>query len=100
MAVISGPGQDGPLPEVVQATVANMRPPGCTLLHNTYGASRAGPTLDGQVCAKLHDLLVGTAQCQVQKAHGVEERLRGVPKGFEDDLLRYLGSLCSVRVAS
>ena len=36
----------------------------------------------------------------MQEAHGVEERLRGVPEGFEDDLLRYLGSLGSVRMAS
>src|SRR5882757_3755638 len=100
MAVIPGPRHKGSLPEVIQTTVANVRPPSRTLLHDTYGARRARPLLDRQVCPELHDLLMGTTQCQVQEAHGVEERLRGMPEGLEDDLLRYLGGPRSVRVAS
>jgi uncharacterized protein (TIGR00255 family) len=99
MAVVPGPRHQLTLPQVIQATVAYMRPPGRTLLHDTYRASCAGPVLDGQVRAELYDLFMRTAQCQVQEAHRVKEGLRGVPEGFEDNLLRHLGSPRSVGVA-
>ena len=47
--------------------------------------------LDGKVGAELDDFLMRSTQSEVQKAHGIEERLRRMPESFEDDLLRHLG---------
>ncbi len=41
-----------------------------------------------QLRAELDDFLVGASEGQVQEAERIEQRLRGVPEGLEDDLLR------------
>jgi len=100
MAVITRPGHYGALPEVIQAAVTHMGPPSRALLDNTNGTGRARPVFDGKVRPKLDDLFMCSAQCQVQKTHGIEDRLWGMPERLENDLLRHLGCPGSIGVAA
>jgi hypothetical protein len=48
------------------------------------------------MCTELHDLFVRSAESEVQKAQGVEQRVRCVPERLQNGLLRYLGGLRAV----
>src|SRR5262249_43960192 len=100
MAVIAGPLHERALAKMIQAAVSYMRPPCCTLLHNTDCTGSPWPVLNRKVRSKLHHLFVRTAERQVKKAHWIEQRLSRVPERLEDDLLRHLCCLRSICVAS
>jgi len=91
VAVIPRSRHDGTLPQVIEAAVAYMCPPGCALLDDTNGTGSAWPMFDGKVGPQLDDLFMRSTQSEVQKAHGIEDGLRRVPECLEDDLLRHLG---------
>ena len=100
VAVIAGPGEEGSLPEVVQTAVADVRPPGGLLLHHAHRAGCPRTMLDRQLGAELDDLLVRAPESQVQKSHRVEERLRCLREGLEDDLLRHFGGTGAIGVTA
>ena len=43
---------------------------------------------------------MGPPQSEVEKAHGIKERLRRMPERFENDLLRHLGCPGTIRMAA
>ena len=99
MAVIAGSCGHGTVAQQIDAAVPDVGPVGRTLLHQAHGAGRPGSMLQGQVQPDAHHFLVGTAQRQVQKTQGIEQRLRGVPEGLEQDLEGDFGGARTFSVA-
>jgi len=100
MAVVAAARQHLSVPQMVDPAIADVRPPRGFLLDETNGASGAGALLDRQRHTELHDFLVCTAKCQMQKAERIEERLRNLCERIQNELLRDLGSLRAVRMTS
>src|SRR5207253_966835 len=73
-----------PAPHVVEATVADVRPPAGVLLHEAHGAGGAGTLLERQLRAELHDLVVRLPERKVEEPERIEERLRRVPESVQD----------------
>jgi hypothetical protein len=74
----------------VDAAVADVRPVGRVALHQADRAGGAGPLLERQLRAERDDGLVHAAQGEMQEAERVEQRLRRVPEGLDQQLLRRL----------
>jgi uncharacterized protein (TIGR00255 family) len=91
VAMVTRPVNDCTLPHVIQPAVADMGPPRCALLDDTNGTGCARSMFNREIGPQLDDFLMGSAQSEVQKAHGIEDGLRGVPERLEYDLLRHLG---------
>ena len=98
VAVVTAACDHGSLSEMIDATVADVSPPGRTLLHETGRARRARTLLHRQAGAELHDFLVRTPERHVQEAQWVEQGLWDLPECVENDLLRHLGSLRAMRM--
>jgi len=75
-------------------------PPGGALLDQAYGTSRAGALFDRELRTQFHDFIVSPPECQVQKTHRIEERVGRLVKGFQHDLLRDLGCLRAIGMAT
>jgi hypothetical protein len=100
VAVVAAARDQLAAPYVIDAAVADVRPPAGVLLDEAYGAGGARPLLERQLGAELHDFLVGAPERQVQEAERIEQRLRRVPEGLGDHLLRHLRGARAVRVSA
>jgi hypothetical protein len=100
MAVITRAREHRSVTQVIDATVAHVGPPCRGLLHEANGAGRAWANLDRQAESDLDQFLVSASEREMQKTNGVEQRLRGMPEGIDDDLARDLGSARALGVAS
>ena len=100
MTVVAAARQQRAVPHVIQAAVADVRPPAGALLDEAQGTGGARPLLERQLHTELHHLLVRASERQVQKAQRIEQRLRRVPEGFQDDLLRDLRGAPAVGVSA
>ena len=92
VTVISGALNYRAAANVIDATVAYMRPPGRLLLNQAYSTRRPRPVLERQMRTEPDDFFMSTAQREMQKTDRIEDRVRGVGECFDHDLLRDLGS--------
>jgi uncharacterized protein (TIGR00255 family) len=86
--------------QVIHAAVSDMRPPCRALLHDAHGACCPRPLLQRQTHAYTHDFLVRPAECEVQETQWVEDRVRRMPEGFQNRLLRNLGGTRAISMAA
>src|SRR5579863_9433088 len=100
VAVIAAARQELSLAQVIDAAVADVRPPGGVLLYQAHRAGGARPLLERQLRAEFDHLLVGAADGQVQEAERIEERLRRGGERFHDRLLGHLRGARTVRVSA
>ena len=76
VAVIARARQHRAVAQVVDAAVADVRPPGGALLHEAERAGGARPLLERQLCAERDDVRVCAAEAEVQEGERIEQRLR------------------------
>jgi hypothetical protein len=72
MTVIAGARDEPAVAQMIDATVADVRPPCRALLHEAHRAGCARPLLEGQMSPELHDLLMCPAERHMQKAERVK----------------------------
>ena len=100
VAVVAGALGDAPAAHEIHAAVADVGPVGRITLHQADRAGGARPLLERQPGAERDHGLVDAAERQVQEAEGIEQRLRRVPEGLDQQLLRGLGSERTVGMAA
>src|SRR5262249_6920656 len=75
MTVVAAARHERAAPRVVEAAVADMRPPTRALLHQADRASGTWPLLERQLGSEPYHLRMCAPERQVQKAERIDERL-------------------------
>ena len=88
------------LAQLIDAAVADVRPIGGGLLHQTDRTGGARSRLDAQAHAELHDFLVGSSQRQMQETQRIENRMRRLPKCFDQGRERGFGGARAFRMTA
>ena len=100
MAVVARARDHRAAAQVIDAAVADVRPPGLAALHQADGAGRARPQVHRQLDADRDDRGMGAAEGQVQESERVEQRLRQVVEHVQHDPAAGLRGARAVGVAA
>src|ERR1700686_2533355 len=83
VAVVARARDEPTITQMIDATVADVRPPSRALLHEAHRASRTRALLKRQMAAEPDDLFMSPAERQVQKPEWIEQGLRRVPEALK-----------------